>query len=56
VAVSEAVAAGGFGFSMLRGAAAERVGVSDLEALVNYLQRLPRPVEVPQVQRFRAER
>jgi 2',3'-cyclic-nucleotide 2'-phosphodiesterase (5'-nucleotidase family) len=56
LAVNDFMAEGGSGFTMLRGAALEQAGMTDLEALVSYLQRLPQPVEVPPTTRLRAER
>jgi 5'-nucleotidase len=56
LAVNDFMAEGGSGFSMLKGARVEPVGLTDLEALVNYLQRLPKPVEIPATTRIRAER
>lgn len=54
--VSDFMAEGGSGFSMLKGAAKEETGVTDLDALVSYLGRLPRPVEVPETVRLHPEK
>lgn len=47
LAVSDFLAAGGSGYTMLRGAPAEDAGVTDLDALVRYLAALPQPVRAP---------
>ncbi len=44
LAVPDFVAAGGSGYAMLRGAPAENTGVVDLDALTDWLRRLPQPV------------
>ena len=56
LAVSDFMAEGGSGFSMLRGAPKEETGSTDLAALVSYLGRLPRPVEVPETARLHPEK
>jgi 5'-nucleotidase len=56
LAVTDALAAGDAGFTMLRGARAEPTGVSDVDALVSWLQRLPSPVEIRETTRIHAER
>lgn len=55
VAVTDLLAAGGAGLDLLENVPAEDVGVSDLEALLQYLGRLPQPVEVPANARFRVQ-
>lgn len=47
LAVPDFIAAGGSGYAMLRGAPSENTGVVDLEALAEYLRRLPQPVRPP---------
>ena len=47
-AVPDFVAAGGSGFSMLRGVPSENTGIVDLDAFVGYLGKLPQPVVAPQ--------
>lgn len=56
LAVPDFMAVGGSGFSMLGGAPLERTAVSDVEALVNYLRRLPTPVDIPDSPRIHAEK
>jgi 2',3'-cyclic-nucleotide 2'-phosphodiesterase (5'-nucleotidase family) len=56
VAVTDLLAAGAAGMHLLAAAATEDVGVSDLDALVQYLGRLPQPVDVPAEARYRIER
>jgi 2',3'-cyclic-nucleotide 2'-phosphodiesterase (5'-nucleotidase family) len=48
LSVPDFVAAGGSGYAMLRGAAAENSGVVDLDAVITYLGRLQQPVQPPQ--------
>jgi len=48
LAVPDFVAAGGSGYSMLRGAPSENTGVVDLDALAEYLRGLPQPVRPPE--------
>jgi 5'-nucleotidase len=45
---------GGDGFAMLRIIPYERTGKTDLDALVDYLKRLPQPVAAPRGERFHA--
>jgi len=47
VAVSDFLAAGGSGYTMLRGLPAADVGLVDLDALIQYLAVLRPPVEAP---------
>ena len=54
--VTDFLALGGSKFAMLKGLPFNGTGVSDAEALANYLQRLPKPVEVPDVPRLHVER
>ena len=56
LAVSTAVADGAAGFVMLSGATREDTGVTDVAALVAYLQRLPQPAEAPVADRFHRQR
>ena len=46
-AVPDFVAAGGSGFSMLRGVPSENTGIVDLDAFTAYLAKLPQPVQPP---------
>ncbi|HTT68334.1 MAG TPA: 5'-nucleotidase C-terminal domain-containing protein [Gemmatimonadales bacterium] len=48
VSVPDFVAAGGSGYAMLRGAAAENSGTVDLDALSEWLRKLPQPVQPPE--------
>jgi len=52
-AVPDFVAAGGSGFSMLRGVPSENTGIVDLDAFIGWLGKLPQPVEAPQDTRVR---
>ena len=45
---------GGDGFAMLRIIPYERTGKTDLEALVDYVKRLPQPIAAPRGERFHA--
>jgi len=54
--VTDFLAEGGSGYSMLKGLPLERIGTSDIEALLAYLQRLPRPVEISETLRLHVER
>ena len=56
LAVSDFMARGGGGYAMLPGHQAESVGVSDFQALANFLSLLPRPLDVPATPRLRARR
>jgi 2',3'-cyclic-nucleotide 2'-phosphodiesterase (5'-nucleotidase family) len=47
LSVPDFVAAGGSGYAMLRGAAAENSGVVDLDALADWLAKQPQPVSAP---------
>ena len=47
LSVPDFVAAGGSGYAMLRGAAAQNSGVVDLDALADWLRKLPQPVQPP---------
>ena len=55
LAVPDFLAVGGSGFSMLKASPLERTSQSDIEALINYLRRLPAPVDIPDAPRFHAE-
>ncbi|HXY20642.1 MAG TPA: 5'-nucleotidase C-terminal domain-containing protein [Gemmatimonadales bacterium] len=48
LSVPDFVAAGGSGYAMLRGAAAQNSGVVDLDALADWLRKLPQPVQPPE--------
>jgi 2',3'-cyclic-nucleotide 2'-phosphodiesterase/3'-nucleotidase/5'-nucleotidase len=52
LAVTDFMATGGSGFTMLRTAPAVDVDVIDLDALISYLAVLPAPAEAPGVDRF----
>lgn len=52
LAVNDFLAGGKDGFAMLAGLPQERTGIVDTDALVNYLRRLPQPVELPADDRF----
>src|SRR2546428_822222 len=52
VAVSDFLAAGGSGFTMLRGLPADDAGLVDLDALIRYLSELRSPVEPPADERI----
>ncbi|MGD0483782.1 MAG: 5'-nucleotidase C-terminal domain-containing protein, partial [Gemmatimonadales bacterium] len=47
LAVPDYLASGGSGYAMLRGRPAVNVGVTDLDAFIAYLRRLPQPVRAP---------
>ena len=53
---SDFLAGGKGGYTMLPALAVERTGVIDTDALVNYLRRLPQPVEPPADPRFVVDR
>ena len=55
LAVSDFVAAGGSGYSMLRGLPSGDVGVTDLDALIQYLAVLRPPIAPPDDARFHRE-
>jgi 2',3'-cyclic-nucleotide 2'-phosphodiesterase (5'-nucleotidase family) len=52
LAVSDFLAAGGSGYTMLRGAPSGEVGVTDLDALIQYLAVLRQPISAPDDRRF----
>ena len=52
LAVSDYLAAGMSGYAMLRGAPQTSAGMSDIEVMLVYLRRLPRPVRPPEDVRF----
>src|SRR5438445_370662 len=54
VAVSDFLAAGGSGYTMLVGAPSGEVGVTDLDALIQYLAVLRQPISAPDDRRFYA--
>ena len=56
LAVPDFLAAGGDGFTMLKGLPIKRTAISDIDALVTYLRRLRQPVEAPRSPRFHRER
>jgi len=56
VAVSDFLAAGGSGFTMLRGLPADDAGLVDLDALIRYLSELRSPVEPPADERIHRAR
>ena len=56
LAVPDFLAVGGNGYAMLRDRPVEHIGLVDVEALVQYLRRLPQPVEVSSRPRFVARR
>jgi 2',3'-cyclic-nucleotide 2'-phosphodiesterase (5'-nucleotidase family) len=55
LAVSDFLAAGGSGYTMLLGAPTGEVGVTDLEALIQYLAVLRQPISAPDDRRFYRE-
>ncbi len=55
LAVSDFLAAGGSGYAMLRGATAGDVGLTDLDALIQYLAVLRQPIAAPDDQRLHRE-
>jgi 2',3'-cyclic-nucleotide 2'-phosphodiesterase (5'-nucleotidase family) len=55
LAVSDFLAAGGSGYTMLVGATSGEVGVSDLDALIQYLAVLRQPIAAPDDRRFYRE-
>ncbi len=55
VAMPNFLAEGGSGYSMWKSLTAEEVGMTDTEAVANYLRRLPSPVEIPESPRIIAE-
>ncbi len=50
--VTDFLQTGGGGFAMLRTREATRTGKTDLDALIEYLRRLPQPVAAPAGRRF----
>src|SRR2546426_10658592 len=56
VAVSDFLAAGGSGFTLLRGLPADDAGLVDLDALIRYLSELRSPVEPPADERIHRAR
>ena len=50
--VSDFLQTGGGGFAMLRTKTATRTGKTDLDALIDYLRRMPQPVAAPAGRRF----
>jgi 2',3'-cyclic-nucleotide 2'-phosphodiesterase/3'-nucleotidase/5'-nucleotidase len=54
LAVNDFLADGREGFAMLSGLNPERTGIVDIDALVNYLRRLPQPIDLPSDVRFEA--
>jgi 5'-nucleotidase len=52
LAVNDFLAGGKSGYTMLAGLPTERSGILTLDALVNYLRRLPQPVAPPEDVRF----
>ena len=52
LAVSDFLAAGGSGYAMLLGAPSGEVGVTDLDALIQYLAVLRQPISAPDDRRF----
>src|SRR5437899_10506807 len=56
VAVSDFLAAGGSGFTMLRGLPGDDAGLVDLDALIRYLSELRSPVEPPADERIHRAR
>src|SRR6266702_382470 len=52
LAVSDFLAAGGSGYTMLLGAPSGEVGVTDLDALIQYLAVLRQPISAPDDRRF----
>jgi len=55
LAVSDFLAAGGSGYTMLLGAPSGEVGVTDLDALIQYLAVLRQPIAAPDDRRFYRE-
>jgi 5'-nucleotidase len=55
LAVADFLAAGGSGYAMLRGAASGDVGVTDLDALIQYLAVLRQPIAAPEDERLHRE-
>jgi len=55
LAVSDFLAAGGSGYTMLVGVPSAEVGVTDLDALIQYLAVLRQPISAPDDRRFYRE-
>ncbi len=55
LAVADFLAAGGSGYAMLAGATSADVGVTDLDALIQYLPVLRQPIAAPEDERFHRE-
>ena len=56
LAINDFLACGREGFAMLPSLHPERTGIYDIDALVNYLRRLPQPIDLPSDDRFVAGR
>lgn len=56
LAINDFLAGGREGFAMLPSLHPERTGIYDIDALVNYLRRLPQPIDLPSDDRFVAGR
>ena len=56
LAVPDFLALGGSGFAMLKNLPVEATGTKDVDALVNYLRRLPSPVEIAETPRIKIEK
>lgn len=56
LAINDFLAGGKDGFTMLPALNPERTGIVDIDALVNYLRRLPQPIELPTDERFTVRR
>jgi 5'-nucleotidase len=56
LAINDFLAGGREGFTMLPPLGPERTGIYDIDALVNYLRRLPQPVDLPTEPRFESRR
>ena len=52
LAINDFLAGGREGFAMLPPLNPERTGIVDTDALVNYLRRLPQPIDLPSDERF----
>lgn len=53
VAINDYMAGGGSGYTMFVGQPARASGMTDLDALIEYLEKRPQPVEAPMVPRIR---
>ena len=56
LAINDFLAGGKEGYTMLPSLHPERTGIYDIDALVNYLRRLPQPIDLPADVRFRPGR